>query len=83
MPACFSVILAGKRDSRRHSTRSFGGNVLVLRQQSDQASSNVRSFVIFFLIIITTVPTFLVKKKNTMKLSGVSIFWEYANKALS
>ena len=23
------------------------------------------------------------EKKNTMKLSGVSIFWEYANKALS
>ena len=46
--ACFSVILAGKRDSRRHSTRSFGGNVLVLRKQSDQTSSNVRSFVIFF-----------------------------------
>ena len=46
--AYFSVILAGKRDSRRHSTRSFGGNVLVWRKQSDQTSSNVRSFVIFF-----------------------------------
>lgn len=26
--------LAGKRDSRCHSTRSFGGNVLVLRKQA-------------------------------------------------
>ena len=46
--ACSSVILAGKRDSHRHSTRSFGGNVLVLRKQYDQTSSNVGSFVIFF-----------------------------------
>ena len=82
MPACFSVILAGKRDSRRHSTRSFGGNVLVLRQQSDQASSNVRSFVIFFDNNNNSA-NFSGEKKNTMKLSGVSIFWEYANKALS
>ena len=44
----FQRHFGGKRDSRRHSTRSFGGNVLVLRQQSDQASSNVRGFVIFF-----------------------------------
>ena len=27
-------ILAGKRDSRCHSARSFGGNVLVLRKQA-------------------------------------------------
>ena len=46
--ACFRVSLVGKLDSRRHSTGSFGGNVLVLRKQSDQTSSNVRSFVIFF-----------------------------------
>ena len=37
--ACFSVILAGKRDSRRHSTRSFGGNKAIKPHQMFEVSS--------------------------------------------
>ena len=76
-----SVILGGKRGSRRHSTTSFSKNVEVAE------TSYKRLEVIAFFSrekskppsITTTVLTFLVKK-STMKNSGVSILWQYAKK---
>ena len=37
-----SVVLAGKRDSRRHSTTSFSENVVV----AETSYQNVRSFIV-------------------------------------
>ena len=70
-----SVILVGKCDSCRHSTKSFSENARGGRNKS----SNVRNFIIlrsgegltFCSAVKMTVLTFLVKK-STMKLSRVS-----------
>ena len=70
-----NVILAGRRDSRRHSTTSFCGNIVVAKTGyqmlgilsfSDRESALPPSTEISEL-------TFVVKK-STMELSGVSIF---------
>ena len=76
-----NVILAGRRDSRRHSTTAFGGNIVMAKTTyqmleilsfSDRERASPSSTEIIVL-------TFVVKK-STMKLSGVSIFREDARK---
>ena len=69
-----SIILAGKRDGRSHSTRSFGENVVVAETRCQMLE------VLWFCdremaqppSLTTTVLIFLVKN-STMKLSGVYI----------
>ena len=70
-----SVILAGKRGSRRHSTASFSESVVVA-----ETSYQMLEVLPFCNLeraqpssITITVLTFLVKK-STIKNSGVSIF---------
>ena len=76
-----SVILAGKRGSRRHATTRFNKSVVAAG-----TSYQMLEVLAFWNreraqppSITITVLTFLVKK-STMKNSGVSIFWEYAKK---
>ena len=76
-----SVILVGKRGSRRHSTTSFNESVVAAG-----TSYQMLEVLAFWNreraqppSITITVLTFLVKK-STMKNSGVSIFWQYAKK---
>ena len=72
-----TVTLAGKRDSRclvRVLTR-----IIVVVEPSYQMNMLFRDFIILRLGEGSTslkiiVPTFLVKKKRTMELSGMSIF---------
>ena len=70
-----------RHDSLRHSTAGFRENVLV----AEDTLPNVKSFIICDREGLINRPskeirvlTFLVKKKNTMKLYRVSIFCEYA-----
>ena len=76
-----SVILAGKRGSRRHSTTSFSENVM-LADTSDKVLE-----VLLFCGWEIAYPPFnqdnsvLFRRKGcTMKQCGVSIIWEYAKK---
>ena len=60
-----SLILAGKRGSRRRSTTSFRENVVLAKT----------SYHMLEIVSISDrEKTFVVKKVGTMKLSGVSIF---------
>ena len=70
-----TVILAGKRGSRRHSTTSFSESVVVAetRYQMLEAATFCNRERPLPPSITTKVLTFLVKK-STMKNSGVSIF---------
>ena len=70
LPIRTSVILAGKRGSRRHSTTSFSENVEV-------AETRYQMLEVLPPSLKVTVLTFLVKN-GKMKLSWESIFWEYA-----
>ena len=76
-----SVILAGKSVSRRHSTTSFSEKVVVA--ETSYQMLEVLSFCDQLRVqppsLKVTVLTLLVKN-GKMKLSGKSIFWEYAKK---
>ena len=76
-----SVILAGKSVSRRHSATSFSEKVVVA--ETSYQMLEVLSFCDRERVqppsLMVTVLTFLVKN-GKMKLSGESIFWEYAKK---
>ena len=76
-----SVILAGKRGSRRHSTTSFTKNVQVA--ETSYQMLVVLSFCdrkrVWPPSLKVTVLTLLVKN-GKMKLSGESVFWQYAIK---
>ena len=67
-----NVILAGRRDSRRHSTTKTSNQMLGILSFRDRERALPPSTEISEL-------TFVVKKR-TMKLSGVSIFRQYARK---
>ena len=66
-------MLAGKRDSRRHSTTSFNENFVVAEKSYQMLE--VLSFCDqerdYPPLIKKTVLMFLVKKKSTIKLSGI------------
>ena len=68
-----SVILAGKRDSRRRSTMGFGQNVVVEEtsyQMFEVLSFHVRKRAYPPTIKITMLTFHEKKKKRTMELSG-------------
>ena len=77
-----NIILAGKSDSRRHSTTSFSENVLVAKTSLYQMlgilpfSHREKALPPSKEMSVLT----FVMKKSTMKLSGVSIFREQARK---
>ena len=67
--------MAGKRDSRRHSTTSFSKNVVV----AGTSYQNERGGEAKSPSVSITVLTSLVKKSK-MKFSGVSFFLEHGQK---
>ena len=80
--ASTNIISAGKRESRRHSATSFSENVVVAKR----SYRIVRSFIILRSGESLTSfnrnnrANFSGEKKSAMKLSGESIFLEYAKK---
>ena len=85
-PAWTSVILAGKSNSRRHSSSSFFENVVVAGNGGNKLS-NVRIFIILLSgegLTAFTINnrTNVFDEKSKMNLSGVS-FFESTRKTLS
>ena len=83
-----SVILAGKRGSRRHSTTSFSESVVVAGTSYQISVSNVRSFSILQSGEGSTSfnndnSANFSGEKSTMKISGVSIFLTIREKTLN
>ena len=75
-----SVILTGKRDSRRHSATWYSKTTAGTSYQMWEVFNILRSgegLTSFSMEI--AVLTFLVKKKGKMKLSGVSFFFFFEN----
>ena len=68
--------LAGKRDTRHHSATGFSENVLVAETSYQMLKfyhiANGKGLLKFPLIKVTVLT--ILRKKNSMKLSGVSIF---------
>ena len=83
-----SVILAGKRDSRRHSTRSFSENDQRECRSGGNKLTDVRSFIILrsgegLTSFSINNRTDFFGEKSKLKLSGVSFFLRTRAKTLS